>query len=185
MLSAYGLEGNAVYALSGRLRDSIAQHGNAILEVDLAPARPLAELTAALTLPRGRHTLAHQLDRRAGIRGAKAALLRECLPADAFGIPATLAQGIKALPIRLLRTRPLSEAISSAGGVTFEALDERFMLHKLPGVFCAGEMLDWEAPTGGYLLTACLATGKAAAGGALTWLAEHGHSSQQPPVSLP
>ncbi len=104
------------------------------------------------------------------IEGVKAALLRECLPTDIFNDPARLAAGIKALPLRLKSARPIAEAISSAGGIAFEALDESFMLRALPGVFCAGEMLDWEAPTGGYLLTACFATGRAAGIHAAHWL---------------
>jgi len=108
--------------------------------------------------------------RRAGIEGVKAGLLRECLPAAAFASPAHLAAGIKALPLRLVAPRPIAEAISSAGGVPFEELDENLMLRALPGIFCAGEMLDWEAPTGGYLLTASIALGRRAGQGAANWL---------------
>ena len=100
----------------------------------------------------------------------KIGLLREIVPAEDFADPARLAAAIKALPLKLIAARPLAEAISSAGGITFEALDENLMLRSLPGVFCAGEMLDWEAPTGGYLLTACFASGRAAGLGALHWL---------------
>ncbi len=107
---------------------------------------------------------------RLRLKGAKVALLRECLASDEFVDPARLAATIKALPLRLLATRPLDEAISSAGGVCFTALDEQLMLKALPGFFCAGEMLDWEAPTGGYLLTACLASGQAAGRGVRDWL---------------
>jgi predicted flavoprotein YhiN len=120
--------------------------------------------------PRGARSLASHLQSRLGLKGLKAGLLRELLPASAFNDPATLAAGIKALPLRLTATRPIDEAISSAGGVRFEGMDERLMLRQLPGVFCAGEMLDWEAPTGGYLLTACFASGHAAARGVLDWL---------------
>ena len=114
--------------------------------------------------------MANHLRRRAGIEGVKAGLLRELLPAADFADPARLAAAIKALPLRLIAPRPLDEAISTAGGVAFEDLDEHLMIRALPGVFCAGEMLDWEAPTGGYLLTACFASGRAAGAGALSWL---------------
>ena len=114
--------------------------------------------------------MASHLQGQAGIRGVKAGLLRECLPAAAFADPVRLAAGIKALPLRLVGPRPLDEAISSAGGVRFAAVDAGLMLRARPGVFCAGEMLDWEAPTGGYLLTACFASGRAAGHGVLHWL---------------
>ena len=115
--------------------------------------------------------MANHLRRTAGLVGVRAGLLRECLPAETFADPARLAAGIKALPLRLVAPRPLAEAISSAGGVAFAALDDGFMLAARPGTFCAGEMLDWEAPTGGYLLSACLATGRAAGDAAARWLA--------------
>ncbi len=108
--------------------------------------------------------------RRTGIKGVKAVLLRELATEEDFADPVRLAAAIKALPVTLISPRPLEEAISSAGGVAFEALDERLMIRSMPGVFCAGEMLDWEAPTGGYLLTACFASGRAAGLGALAWL---------------
>ena len=114
--------------------------------------------------------MAKHLHSQVGIDGVKAALLRELTDAATFADPALLARAIKALPLTLLKTRPLDEAISSAGGVTFEAMDERLMLKVLPGVFCAGEMLDWEAPTGGYLLTGCFASGRAAGLGIVQWL---------------
>jgi hypothetical protein len=117
--------------------------------------------------------MAKHLHRQLKLDGVKAALLRELTDAATFQQPQALAAAIKALPIRLLHPRPLDEAISSAGGVPFEALDANLMLRQLPGVFCAGEMLDWEAPTGGYLLTACFASGRAAAEGMLRWLRDH------------
>jgi predicted flavoprotein YhiN len=120
--------------------------------------------------PRGSRSIASHLQSRVGIKGVKTGLLRELLPAATFVDAAALAAAIKALPLRLAATRPLDEAISSAGGVAFPALDGHLMLRDLPGVFCAGEMLDWEAPTGGYLLTACFASGHAAGKGALAWL---------------
>ena len=113
--------------------------------------------------------MSKHLHSQVGLDGVKAALLRELAPAEAFNDPAHLAAAIKALPLTLTQARPLDEAISSAGGVRFEALDEQLMLKRLPGVFCAGEMLDWEAPTGGYLLTGCFASGRAAGLGVLSW----------------
>ncbi|MGZ8217377.1 TIGR03862 family flavoprotein [Methylomagnum sp.] len=166
-----GVEGSLIYALSAPLRDTIEATGGATLSLDLAPGRDLARLAATLAQPRGSRTMANHLKRAAGIEGAKAGLLREALSAADFADPARLAAAIKALPVQLIRPRPLDEAISSAGGVAFEDLDERLMVQARPGLFCAGEMLDWEAPTGGYLLTACFATGRAAGAGAAEWLA--------------
>ena len=166
-----GIEGGAVYVLSATLRDSIAAEGSAILTIDLSPGRSKARLASDLAAPRGSRSMATHLKRKAGLTGVKAGLLREGLEPDAFTDPARLAAGIKALPLRLTAARPIDEAISSAGGITFAALDAHFMLHARPGVFCAGEMLDWEAPTGGYLFSACFATGRAAGAGAADWLA--------------
>jgi predicted flavoprotein YhiN len=123
-----------------------------------------------LSRPRGSKSMANHLRSRAGIDGVKAGLLRELAAARDFDDPARLAATIKSLPLRLVAPRPLDEAISSAGGISFDALDEHLMLRSMPGVFCAGEMLDWEAPTGGYLLTACFASGRAAGLGARSWL---------------
>jgi uncharacterized flavoprotein (TIGR03862 family) len=170
ILTAGGIEGSLVYAFSADIRRTIEAQGQALISLDLLPQMPLTKLQQALAKPRGKHSLAKHLHRQAGLDGVKAALLRELAPAEAFTDPAALAPWIKALPISLLRTRPLDEAISSAGGVPFEVLDEGLMLKALPGVFCAGEMLDWEAPTGGYLLTACFASGRVAAQGVLKWL---------------
>jgi predicted flavoprotein YhiN len=119
--------------------------------------------------PRGSRSLSSHLQSRLGIKGVKTSLLRELVSAQDFAQPKRLGAAIKALPLRLIAPRPLDEAISTAGGVTFEALDQRLMIRTMPGVFCAGEMLDWEAPTGGYLLTACFASGRAAGLGALAW----------------
>ncbi len=170
VITANGIEGGLVYALSAGLRDAIEARGDVRVHLDLAPDRAPEALAAALARPRGKDSLASHLRKRAGIEGVKAGLLRECAPPEAFTEPARLAAAIKALALRLVAPRPLDEAISSAGGVAFEALDARLMLRALPGVFCAGEMLDWEAPTGGYLLTACFASGRAAGLGALAWL---------------
>jgi uncharacterized flavoprotein (TIGR03862 family) len=172
LITEYGVEGSLIYALSAVLRDCIEATGSATLHLDLAPGRDLQRLTNDLAHPRGRDSLSNHLRRRAGIDGIKAALLHECADAVDLTTPAQLATSIKSLPLRLISPRPLDEAISSAGGVDFAALDNNLMLHALPGIFCAGEMLDWEAPTGGYLLTACLASGRAAGRGVLRWLAE-------------
>jgi uncharacterized flavoprotein (TIGR03862 family) len=165
-----GVEGSLVYALSARIREAINQSGSATVEIDLLPGKTLAEVQRALSKPRGSRSMSKHLHSQLGIDGIKAALLRELAPAATFTDPALLASAIKALPLTLIRPRPLDEAISTAGGVTFEALDEQMMINALPGVFCAGEMLDWEAPTGGYLLTACFASGRAAALGMVSWL---------------
>ncbi len=172
VVTEYGVEGGLVYALSARLRDRIMREGHAVLSIDLAPERSLEALAQTLRRPRGSLSLPNYLRSRANIQGVKAGLLREWVSAAEFNKPASLAAAIKALPIRLLAPRPLDEAISTAGGVSFEALDERLMIRHMPGVFCAGEMLDWEAPTGGYLLTACFASGYAAGLGAKAWLSE-------------
>jgi uncharacterized flavoprotein (TIGR03862 family) len=161
VVSAKGIEGSAVYALSASLRDAIEAQGAATLLIDLLPDRSLEQLRAALSRPRGKASLASHLRKAAGIDGVKAALLREIADAQTLADPAQL----KALPLTLSAPRPLAEAISTAGGVAFDEIDAQFMLRRLPGVFVAGEMLDWEAPTGGYLLSACLATGRAAGRG--------------------
>ncbi|WP_460409936.1 MULTISPECIES: TIGR03862 family flavoprotein [unclassified Pseudomonas] len=170
VITATGIEGSLIYALSAPIREAINQYGAAVVHIDLLPGRPVDKLQAALSKPRGSRSMAKHLHSQVGIDGVKAALLRELTDAATFADPALLARAIKALPLTLLKTRPLDEAISSAGGVTFEAMDERLMLKALPGVFCAGEMLDWEAPTGGYLLTGCFASGRAAGLGIVQWL---------------
>ncbi|PMX02112.1 aminoacetone oxidase family FAD-binding enzyme [Pseudomonas sp. FW215-R2] len=170
VITATGIEGSLIYALSAPIREAINVHGAATIHIDLLPGRPVDKLQAALSKTRGSRSMAKHLHSQVGIDGVKAALLRELTDAATFADPALLARAIKALPLTLVKTRPLDEAISSAGGVTFEAMDERLMLKALPGVFCAGEMLDWEAPTGGYLLTACFASGRAAGAGMLDWL---------------
>jgi hypothetical protein len=170
VLTSAGVEGSLVYALSAEIRERIRHNGSATLHLDLLPDRSPDKVLAALHKPRGSHSMAKHLHRQLGLDGVKAVLLRELASAEQFAAPEPLAAAIKALPLTLLRPRPLDEAISSAGGVPFEALDQGLMLRRLPGVFCAGEMLDWEAPTGGYLLTACFASGRAAGLGALAWL---------------
>jgi uncharacterized flavoprotein (TIGR03862 family) len=170
MISDYGVEGSLVYAASSRLRERIDACGHADFHLDLLPARDIDWLASELARPRGARSLSTHLKSRLNLHGAKAGLLRERVDTDVLGDAPRLAAAIKALPMRANATRPLSEAISSAGGVCFEALDAASMLRVLPGVFCAGEMLDWEAPTGGYLLSACFASGRAAGRGALRWL---------------
>ena len=162
-----GIEGSLIYAASALLRDDIAQEGVAQLLLDLVPERTVEEVRAALRAPRNGQTLANHLRRRLRLEGLKAALLREVLPPDSMRDPDQLAGFIKALPLTLCATRPIEEAISSAGGILFDELDEYLQLKRFPGAFCAGEMLDWEAPTGGYLLTACMASGVRAAEGIL------------------
>lgn len=173
VLTAGGIEGSLVYALSSAIRERINASGRATLHLDLLPGQSLEKITRALSRPRGSRSMAKHLHSQLGLDGARAGLLRELSAKDDFLDPARLAAAIKRLPLTLVRPRPLDEAISSAGGVTFEALDAGLMLQALPGVFCAGEMLDWEAPTGGYLLTACFASGRVAGRGALDWLAAH------------
>ena len=170
VLTETGLEGSLVYAASALLREAIERDGHAVLGLDLLPARTLAQVRAALKAPRGTQSLSNHLRRQLRLEGVKAALLRELLPAEVLGDMDRLAEAIKDLPVTLNAARPVAEAISSAGGVDFGDLDENLQLHPLPGCFCAGEMLDWEAPTGGYLLTACLASGVRAAHGVRRWL---------------
>lgn len=165
-----GVEGSLVYAFSAALREEIARSGSATLHLDLVPGRETQRLAADLAKPRGSRSLSDHLRRQAGLDAVKGSLLREVLSSEDLSDPFLLAAALKALPLRLVGTRPLDEAISTAGGVAFEDLDEHLMLRSRPGVFCAGEMLDWEAPTGGYLLTACFATGRAAGLGAAEWL---------------
>lgn len=175
VITANGVEGGAIYMLSASMRDVIAAKGAATLWVDLVPDRPLERLAQDLSKPRGKRTLATHLKRRAGVDGAKAGLLREIVSKELSADPARLALAIKSLPLTLVRPRPLTESISTAGGISFEEMDTTFMLHAIPGVFCAGEMLDWEAPTGGYLLTACLATGRLAGNAAAEWARRTSH----------
>jgi uncharacterized flavoprotein (TIGR03862 family) len=170
VVTRYGIEGSGVYAASAPLRDAIDADGQAALRLDLLPARSLQWVEAELAGPRGGRTLATQLKSRLKLHGVKAALLYEVADKPTLADAARLARLIKSLPLSLSAARPLDEAISSAGGVRFEALDPQLMLRALPGVFCVGEMLDWEAPTGGYLLTASMASGRVAGEGVLGWL---------------
>lgn len=170
IVTATGVEGGLIYGASAAVRDEIAEKGVAVLRADLRPDKSERYLSDALARPRGRASFATYLRKATGLEGVKAGLVRELVSEADRADPRALAAVIKSLPIPLRAARPIEEAISSAGGVKFGELDARLMLRTVPGVFVAGEMLDWEAPTGGYLLTACLATGRAAGRGALAWL---------------
>ncbi|WFU06209.1 TIGR03862 family flavoprotein (plasmid) [Rhizobium sp. CB3171] len=170
VISRHGIEGSLVYAHAASLRDRLANDGKAALMVDLTPGRTAQRLSRDLTRQDAKASLSNRLRKGAGIEGVKTALLRELVPSANLADPERLSHLIKALPIPLLRPRPITEAISSAGGIRWSAIDDGYMLKALPGVFVAGEMIDWEAPTGGYLLSACFATGRAAAKGIEVWL---------------
>jgi uncharacterized flavoprotein (TIGR03862 family) len=171
VLTGYGVEGSLVYAASALLRDAIARDGDATMVLDLLPDHAASRVQAEVARPRGPRSLATHLKSRLGLTGAKMALLHELLPREALLDADRLAAAIKGLPLRLVAARPIQEAISSAGGVVLESLDEHLMVRSKPGLFCAGEMLDWEAPTGGYLLQASFASGRVAGQGAHDWLA--------------
>lgn len=168
VISTYGIEGGAIYALSAALRDAIEADGAAVLTVDLKSDLSLGRLTERLQRPRGKASLSNHLRKAAGLDPLAIALMREAGDPPAQG--AALAERVKATPLRLLAMQGLDRAISSAGGVRLDQLDENLMLRRRPGVFVAGEMLDWEAPTGGYLLQASFASGAVAAAGVLSWL---------------
>ncbi|MGB4067069.1 MAG: TIGR03862 family flavoprotein [Nitrospira sp.] len=176
VITANGVEGGIIYMVSAYARDTIAADGTATLWLDLVPDRSLQQLTYTLSKPRGKRTMATHLKRCAGVAGVKAGLLREVMSKDVLADSARLAAAMKSLPLTLIAPRPLAEAISTAGGVLCEVLDSHLMLRARSGVFCAGEMLDWEAPTGGYLLTGCLATGRLAGTAAAAWA--HAHPAQ-------
>ena len=165
-----GIEGSLIYAHAANLRDHIEKEGKATLVLDLMPGRTADRLTRDLTRQSAKASLSNRLRKGAGLEGVKAALVRAFAEATDIADDKRLAQIIKALPLPIVRPRPIAEVISSAGGVCWDSVDDHYMLKTLPGVFVAGEMLDWEAPTGGYLLTACFATGRAAAGGIDEWL---------------
>ncbi|CAA7625706.1 conserved hypothetical protein [Candidatus Terasakiella magnetica] len=168
-LTETGMEGGCVYTLSAALRDAIEANGIAMATLDLLPDWTEAKVLDMLQRPRGSKSLSTFLKKVLGLEPVTIALLRELLPPESLNNPLLLAAEIKALPLPLMRTRPVEEAISTAGGIRFEDLDDHLMLKALPGVFVAGEMLDWEAPTGGYLLTGCFATGRRAGLGAAGW----------------
>ena len=168
--TATGVEGSLVYSASKDLRDVLLRDGAARFNLDLLPDRSLAFVQAEVAHPKGARSLSSHLKSRLGLAGIKTALLYELLDAPTLNNPAALAQAIKALPVSLRQTRPLDEAISTAGGVALGEMNGQLMLKALPGVFCAGEMLDWEAPTGGYLLSASMASGAWAGAGVAQWL---------------
>lgn len=184
LITASGLEGGAIYALSPRLRDTIAASGEAAISVDLRPDVPLDRLAQQFAVPRGKQSLASFLRKAAHLSPAAMGLLHEAALAGGQKLaaltPPALAALIKAVPVRLTATAPLAKAISTAGGIALEELDERFMIRRRPGLFAAGEMLDWEAPTGGYLLQGCFSTGAAAGRGVLDWLRERGWAGSHP-----
>jgi uncharacterized flavoprotein (TIGR03862 family) len=165
-----GVEGSLIYTASSIMRDAIQSRGSATLLLDLMPDSSREKLIAALSRPRGSRSMTSHIEKTLGLKGVKIGLLYEFVPKEDFANIEKLTDAIKALSIPLIATSPIEKAISSAGGVSFDELDSNMMLKKIPGVFCAGEMLDWEAPTGGYLLTACFATGQGAGKGALEWL---------------
>jgi len=170
VLTDTGVEGSLIYAFSAAIRDQIAVQGHATVYLDLLPSHTPEQVLAETSRARGPRSLSTHLKSRLGIQGLKMALLHEILSPSQLNDPVQLAQALKALPITLKAPRPIDEAISTAGGVRFEGMNAQLMLNSLPGVFCAGEMLDWEAPTGGYLLTASMATGRQAAQGVLAYL---------------
>jgi uncharacterized flavoprotein (TIGR03862 family) len=170
VITETGVEGSLIYSCSASLREEIEARGRAVIHLDLAPGWTHERLLERLSTSRRSRSMSSHLERTIGFKGVKAGLLWEFVPKANFSDPEKLVRAIKDLPVPLLAPRPIEEAISSAGGVAFETLDDNLMIRSLPGVFCAGEMLDWEAPTGGYLLTACFASGQAAGRGVLNWV---------------
>lgn len=170
IITNYGVEGSLIYYFSALLREELHTHHAAVIHLDLMPNWTASQLQAKLSRPQGSRSLSSHLKKRIGLEGVKAGLVWEFLPRTVISNPEALSSAIKAIPVPLISPRPLEEAISTAGGIRFEDLSEDLMIKSLPGVFCAGEMLDWEAPTGGYLLTACFSTGKAAADGVKNWI---------------
>ncbi|MBP7862678.1 TIGR03862 family flavoprotein [bacterium] len=170
LIKEYGVEGSLIYAFSKQIREYMNTQKEAVINIDLLPEKSFNNVLKALMRPRGSRSISRHLQNCIGDNALKKALLFETLSKDQIADMQILAKTIKSLPIRLLRPRPIEEAISSAGGVTFASVDDNLMLKSMPGIFVAGEMLDWEAPTGGYLLTACFATGRAAGMGVKKWL---------------
>lgn len=171
MISRHGVQGGLIYQASRTLRQRIERDGYTQIYWDLMPDRTLAEIQGILAQPRGKQSQANFLRKRLAFSGVRAALLHELTPRS-VNSPESLARAIKCLPQRLHSARPIDEAISTGGGIVADELDQALMLRRLPGVFCAGEMLDWDAPTGGYLLNACLASGLVAGKGAVAFLRE-------------
>ena len=173
VITEHGVEGSLIYSLSSLFREQIKAHGSAQIHLDLLPDLPLHRAVQHCEHPRGSRSVAGHLQSRLNLRGVKTALLRELCTPETLQNPVLLANAIKSLPVTLLAARPMAETISTAGGVRLEAMNKELMLKEIPGVFCAGEMLDWEAPTGGYLLTASFASGKVAGKAALNWVARN------------
>ena len=173
--TATGVEGSLIYAVSALLRDEIQRQGRATFELDLLPDRSPEQVLAQVAHPRGSRSLSSHLKSRLGLDGIRMAIVNELVDKATLHELARLAVALKAVPITVVAARPIDEAISSAGGLRWEELDEHLMVQARPGLFCAGEMLDWEAPTGGYLLTACLASGVVAGEGARRWLQREVH----------
>jgi uncharacterized flavoprotein (TIGR03862 family) len=178
VITRIGIEGGAIYGLSAELREAILEAGEATLRIDLRPDLSVADLSRRLSAPHRKQSFSNVLRKAAQLSGVAIALLQEAAIASGMqrsSLSATeLARLINGVPIKLIATTPITRAISTAGGIKFDELDSSFMLRRLPGVFTAGEMLDWEAPTGGYLLQAPFASGAAAGNGALRWLAQAG-----------
>jgi uncharacterized flavoprotein (TIGR03862 family) len=170
VITPFGVEGSAIYTQSAHLRDQLECDGQAILHLDLTPDRSIENLLNALNKPQGSKSISTHIKRTIGLSGVKAGLLRECFSKDIYSDMTRLATSIKDTPLKITAMRPIEEAISSAGGVTFDQLDENLMIKQTPGIFLAGEMLDWDAPTGGYLLTACFALGRQAGLGIANWI---------------
>lgn len=169
-ITDYGIEGGIIYFHSRRIQNEIAKAGNAIIKIDLIPEKSTAELLERVSKARGKNTLANHLRKTIKLNGVKTGLLREFTQPDKLKSATHLVDAIKSIKIRITESQLIDRAISSSGGISFEELNEKLMITKIPGFFASGEMLDWDAPTGGYLLTACLALGKSAANGALEWL---------------
>jgi uncharacterized flavoprotein (TIGR03862 family) len=176
LITRTGLQGTGIYALSAHLREAIAAEGEAVLRIDLRPGVPHEVLEHQIAAPRGRQSLSNVLRKATRLSPPAVGLLHEATLSKGTSLsamgPARLAALIKSVPVRLTAAAPIARAISTAGGIRFAELDERLMLIRRPGVFAAGEMLDWEAPTGGYLLQACFSTGVTAARGAMAWLSD-------------
>jgi len=174
MITREGLEGGAIYALSAPIRDAVLAHGEAVVHLALRPDLTASDLVARFSKSRQKQSMSTYLRKAAGLSPVAIGLMQEAAIAEGVNLsairPETLAAFINAVPVQLTGVAPLERAISTAGGISFDEIDTHFMLRKLPGVFVAGEMLDWEAPTGGYLLQACFATGAAAGRGALEHL---------------
>lgn len=170
LVSQYGIEGSAIYTLSAPLRETINKQGKVTLYLDLFPQSSIEKLQTQLSKPRGSQSISNFLRKQINLKDTKMGLVRERTSQQTFQDSTNLPHLLKALPITLIKPRPITEAISSAGGICLHELDEKLMLKKLPSVFCAGEMLDWEAPTGGYLLTGCFAMGYVAGLGIIDYL---------------